>query len=63
MAISISIYRAVSMSLVNKVGDSGAKWIEMIVREADGNKHEFAIFADNPAKNIAMFLGCREDDA
>lgn len=62
MAIEVNIYKAVSMSLVNKVGNSGAKWIELCVRESDGAKHEFNIFAAEAENNIAMFLGCTEDD-
>lgn len=63
MAIEVNIYKAESISLVNKVGASGSKWIELAVRESNGAVHEFNIFAADMDKSIAMFLGCREDDA
>lgn len=62
MAIEVNIYRAESISMVNRVGGSGSKWIELTVRESDGNKHEFNIFAADQDKNIAMFIGCKEED-
>lgn len=60
--IEINIYKAESMSLVNRVGGSGSKWIELCVRDTAGTKHEINIFAADQDKNIAMFLGCKEDD-
>lgn len=63
MAIDVNIYKAESISMVPRAGASGRTWIELVIRESDGNKHEINIFAADPAKHIALFMGINEDDA
>jgi hypothetical protein len=60
MAIEINIHKAVTMSLVNKVGGSGSKWIEIVIRDGDGQNHEINVFVAD--EGLGMFFGCKEGD-
>ena len=60
MAIEVNIYKAESISLVNREGASGSKWVEIIVRDSLNEKHEIRIIPASSETNMAFFVGCKE---
>ena len=62
MSIGVNIYRAESISLVNRVGQSGSKWVEITIRDSLDELHEIRIIPSNSEHNMAMFFGVREGD-
>ena len=63
MAIEVNIYKAESISLVNREGASGSKWVEIIVRDSLNELHTISIIPASNERNLALFFGVMEDAA
>lgn len=63
MAIELNVFDGESVSIVNEISASGSKWIKIIIRDVHNERHEINVIPAKNKRNMAFFIGCKEEEA